>query len=58
MWGFRRTLSVFEVEKLELAALLQGSGQIPQLAVDHGDDGTLKQGLGDALGNSAGGGLP
>jgi hypothetical protein len=52
------SFGVVEVEELELAALLKRSGQIPQLAINSGDDGTLKKRLGDALGDSAGGGLP
>jgi hypothetical protein len=52
------TFGVFKVEKLKLAGLLQGSGQIPQLAVNEGDDGALEQGLGDALCNGAGSGFP
>lgn len=52
------SFGVVEVEELELAALFERSGQIPQLAIDSGDDGTLEKGLGNALGDSAGGGLP
>lgn len=49
---------MFEIEKLELTALLQGSGQIPKLAIDHGDDSTFKQRLGDALGDGRRSSLP
>lgn len=55
---YNSTFGVLKVEELELAALLEGSGQIPQLAVDEGDDGALEERLGDALGDGEWGGLP
>lgn len=39
------SFGVVEVEELELAALLKRSGQIPQLAINSGDDGTLEKRL-------------
>lgn len=59
-WGpvLKSTFGVLEVEELELAALLERAREVPKLAVDQGYDGALKQGLGDAPGHGARGGLP
>jgi hypothetical protein len=49
---------VLKVEELELAALLQRTGEIPELAIHQGNNCALEQRLGDAPGNGARGGLP
>jgi hypothetical protein len=52
------SFGVVEIEKLNLAALLERSSQIPQLTINSGDDSALEKRLGDVPGNGAGSGLP
>lgn len=52
------SFGMVKVKEFDLAALLEGSSQIPQLTVNSRNDGALEQRLGDVPGNSAGSGLP
>lgn len=51
-------LGVFEVQELQLAALLERPLQIPEVTVDLRDNSALEQALGNLASNRGGSGLP